>query len=63
MLIPELPAFLTALDGSEYKGYIISLFTFTALISRPFSGKLADNIGRKPVIIFGGIVCMICSLL
>jgi MFS family permease len=63
MLIPELPAFLTALDGGEYKGYIISLFTFTALISRPFSGKLADNIGRKPVIIVGGMVCMICSLL
>lgn len=63
MLIPELPAFLTALDGGAYKGYIISLFTFTALISRPFSGKLADNIGRKPVIIFGGVVCMICSLL
>ena len=63
MLIPELPAFLTALDGGQYKGYIISLFTFTALISRPFSGKLTDRIGRKPVIIFGGIVCMICSLL
>jgi len=63
MLIPELPAFLTGLDGGEYKGYIISLFTLTALISRPFSGKLADNIGRKPVIIFGGAVCMICSLL
>lgn len=63
MLIPELPAFLTALDGGQYKGYIISLFTFTALISRPFSGKLADNIGRKPVIILGGVVCMVCSLL
>jgi MFS family permease len=63
MLIPEMPAFLAALGGGEYKGYIISLFTFTALISRPFSGKLADTIGRKPVIIFGGVVCMICSLL
>ncbi|MEI9918019.1 MAG: MFS transporter [Bacteroidota bacterium] len=63
MLIPELPAFLTALDGGQYKGYIISLFTLTALISRPFSGKLADNIGRKPVIISGAVVCMFCSLL
>ncbi len=63
MLIPELPAFLTALDGGQYKGYIISLFTLTALISRPFSGKLADNVGRKAVIISGAVVCMICSLL
>jgi len=63
MLIPELPAYLTAIGGGEHKGLIISLFTLTALVSRPFSGKLADNIGRKPVIIFGGTVCMICSLL
>ena len=63
MLIPELPAFLTSLNGAEHKGLIISLFTLTALISRPFSGKLADNVGRIPVIVFGGAVCMICSLL
>lgn len=63
MLIPELPAYLTSLNGGEHKGLIISLFTVTALISRPFSGKLADNIGRIPVIIIGGAVCAICSLL
>ncbi len=63
MLIPELPAYLTALGGGEYKGLIIALFTVTALISRPFSGKLADTIGRVPVMLFGAIVCLICSLL
>jgi MFS family permease len=63
MLIPELPGYLTTIGGSEHKGLIISLFTLTALISRPFSGKLADNIGRKPVIILGGAVCMVCSFL
>jgi MFS family permease len=62
MIIPELPAFLTRLGGADYKGLIISLFTLTAMISRPFSGKLADRLGRKPVIIFGGLVCLICSL-
>ncbi len=62
MIIPELPAFLTKLGGADYKGLIISLFTLTAMISRPFSGKLADRLGRKPVIIFGGLVCLICSL-
>lgn len=63
MLIPELPAFLTSIGGGEHRGLIISLFTLTALLSRPFSGKLADNIGRKPVIILGGTVCMICGLM
>lgn len=62
MIVPELPAYLTALGGAEYKGLIISLFTVTAMLSRPFSGKLADRLGRKPVIMFGSIVCLVCSL-
>jgi hypothetical protein len=33
MLIPELPDFLESLDGADYKGLIISLFTLTAMIS------------------------------
>jgi len=63
MIIPELPDYLTKLGGSNYKGLIISLFTLTALVSRPFSGKLADKVGRIPVMMFGSIVCCICSLI
>jgi len=63
MIIPELPAYLTRLGGAEYKGLIISLFTVTAMISRPFSGRLADRIGRVPVIVVGSSVCLVCSLL
>ncbi len=63
MIIPELPAYLTSIGGEDYKGLIISLFTLTAGISRPFSGKLADNIGRIPVMVFGSVVCVICSLM
>lgn len=63
MLIPELPAYLESLGGGEYKGLIIALFTVTALISRPFSGKLADSIGRRPVMLFGALVCLICSFI
>jgi MFS family permease len=62
MIVPELPSYLTSLGGAEHKGLIISLFTVTALLSRPFSGKLADRIGRVPVMITGSIVCFICSL-
>ncbi len=61
MLIPELPAYLTSLGGAEYKGLIIALFTVTAGLSRPFSGKLADKIGRVPVILFGTAVCFVCG--
>jgi MFS family permease len=62
MIIPELPDYLTQLGGAQYKGLIISLFTITAMISRPFSGRLADKIGRVPVMIFGAAVCFTCSL-
>lgn len=63
MIIPKLPAYLTSLGGAEYKGLIISLFTITAMISRPFSGKIADKVGRIPTMLIGISVCVIISLL
>lgn len=63
MMIPELPAYLSNMGGADYKGYIIGLFTLMAGLSRPFSGKLTDTIGRVPVMIFGSLVCVVCSLL
>lgn len=63
MLIPELPAYLSGLGGAEYKGLIIALFTLTAGISRPFSGRLTDTLGRVPVMAVGSIVCFVCGLL
>ena len=62
MVIPELPAYLSGLGGGEYKGLIISLFTITAMLSRPFSGRLADKIGRVPVMMLGSAVCVVCSV-
>ncbi len=63
MIIPELPAYLTSLGGEDYKGLIIALFTLSAGLSRPFSGKLADKVGRIPVMMFGAGVCFVVGLL
>jgi MFS family permease len=63
MLLPELPAYLSSIGGGEYKGLIIALFTLTAGISRPFSGKLTDKIGRVPVMAVGSLVCLVCGFL
>lgn len=63
MLIPELPSYLTSLGGVQYIGYIIALFTLTAGLSRPFSGRLTDTIGRIPIMVFGTLVCVFCGLL
>lgn len=63
MLIPELPAYLSNMGGAAYKGLIIALFTLTAGLSRPFSGKLTDTIGRVPVMAVGSLVCFVCGFL
>lgn len=62
MLIPELPALLTRLGGADHKGLIIALFTLTAGLSRPFSGVLADRVGRLPVMVLGAVVSGACAL-
>ena len=63
MLIPELPGYLSRMGGEEYLGLIIFLFTVTAGVSRPFSGKLTDKWGRIPVMLVGAIVSGVAALL
>lgn len=63
MIISELPSYLSSMGGGEYKGLIVALFTLTAGLSRPFSGKLADKIGRIPVMIVGAVVSGIAALI
>lgn len=63
MIIPELPSYLASLGGGQYKGLIVSLFTLTAALSRPFSGKLTDLLGRVPMMFIGSAVCLACAFL
>ncbi len=63
VIIPELNTFITDLGGAQQKGLLITLFTISAGLARPFSGKLSDTIGRKKVMIIGLIFCFIVSLL
>jgi MFS family permease len=63
LIIPELPDFLTSLGGGDHKGLIIPVFALMALISRPFSGRLTDTIGRIPIIIYGVLMCILAGLL
>jgi len=64
MVIPELNDYISSLHekGADIKGLIIFLFSLSAAIARPFSGKLADNIGRKKVMLLGAGVGVIISL-
>jgi len=56
LFIPELNDFITNLGGEDLKGWNILLFSVTAGLTRPFSGKLSDTIGRKKVMIIGAII-------
>ncbi len=63
LILPELNEFISRLGGEGIKGLIITVFTISAAISRPFSGKLSDYIGRKKVMYFGIAVSMLVCLL
>lgn len=63
LILPELNQFITTLGGEGQKGLIISLFTISAGLSRPFSGKLSDTIGRKKVMVIGIVVCFVVAML
>lgn len=63
LILPELNDFITLLDGEKYKGLIISLFTITAAISRPFSGKMADVVGRKSTMYVGALISAFITML
>lgn len=63
LILPELNQYITMLGGQNNKGLIITLFTISAAISRPFSGKLSDLIGRKKVMLFGGVISVLVLLM
>ena len=56
LIMPELNHFITNLGGENHKGLIILLFSISAGLSRPFSGKIADIVGRKWVM-YAGVIC------
>lgn len=61
LIIPELPALLRELGGSEYIGWIIPAFAGSALIARPMSGWMADQLGRKITMIVGCLFCILAG--
>jgi MFS family permease len=63
MIMPELPGYLTLMGAGHLLGYIIGLFTLGALVSRFFSGKIADRAGRRVVMIIGTTVTAIAGFI
>jgi MFS family permease len=61
MLIPEMNSYITELGGADKKWMILGFWTIAAAITRPFSGKIADNVSRKSVMFIGVIISVIIS--
>lgn len=57
LLLPVLPLYLKDFGGpDEAVGLIMGMTAATALVVRPWVGRLADERGRKPLLLFGGLV-------
>ena len=56
MLLPELPAHLAQMGGEAYLGGVVGMFTLAAFLSRFVSGRIADQAGRRKVMLIGSAV-------
>lgn len=60
MLVSTLPLFIQTRGGSPAEaGLMVTLFTFSVLLIRPFAGYLIDHIGRKPVLLVGFVLVLL----
>jgi MFS family permease len=62
IILPELSNFLKSLGGQKHLGWIIPAFSISALLARPLSGWITDNLGRKWTMIGGCIFCIIAGV-
>jgi len=54
MTLPTIPIFVNELGGSDQLiGVIVGVFTFSALLFRPYAGHALETKGRGPVYLFG----------
>jgi MFS family permease len=63
LVLPELPSHLRELKGGDYLGLIIPVFSLSALVSRPLSGYITDQWGRKWALMAGTLFCILAGLL
>nr|WP_223285457.1 MFS transporter [Paenibacillus sp. PL91] len=60
MLLPTLPMFAANKGGTDAQiGLIIGLFTFSAVLLRPFVGMASDRFGKKLLLLVGVAICLI----
>ena len=62
MLLPTLPVYVKELGGTETAvGLIIGIFTISAVLVRPYIGRLLDTYGRRGILLVGLVVFIIST--
>ncbi|MBN8207745.1 MFS transporter [Bacillus sp. NTK071] len=60
MTLPTLPLFVNELGGSDQLiGFVVGIFTLSALLIRPWSGHVLESLGRRVVFLIGLLVFVI----
>ena len=62
ILAPSLPTIVGELHGVEHMSWVITIFILLSTITMPVYGKLSDQFGRKPFLIFA-IAYIACRVL
>ena len=60
MTLPTLPLFVNELGGSDQLiGFVVGIFTLSALLIRPWSGHVLESLGRRIVFLIGLLIFVI----
>ncbi|MBU7031019.1 MAG: MFS transporter [Theionarchaea archaeon] len=63
LLFPTLPLYVEHIGGTQGEvGMIVGIFTLSSVLFRPIAGKIADNFGRKAVLIMGALIFLVSPL-
>lgn len=63
MLLPIMPVYAEKLGGSAAAaGLVVGIFTFSAVIIRPITGRLLDVYGRKGIYLSGLVLFALCVI-
>lgn len=57
-----LPTIVAQLSGVELYSWLVSVYLLTSTTTVPLYGQLADNFGRKPILLFGIVLFTLSSL-
>lgn len=56
-----LPTIVAQLSGVELYSWLVSVYLLTSTTTVPLYGQLADNFGRKPILLFGIVLFTLAS--